>query len=945
MVLISISPPSLPTEVVSLYHTTDPLFDAPILIFHGPSPTTNATLNSSRIQAHVFTPAGFQSYPRLTLSPSSPLHAVVDHLPREKQGDEICRGLAFSLLKYFIEMPQVVKRKLMDHASLGRPGGIAPKMFDEMHAGDIASRLVKMDSPANVIKDIQAALVEKTLSWVDVDLILPESSIGLAKAEGEDSTDNGQVDEDPHLSRYGKYASLIKAFGAPAFLPTSKLRRAPSKPTAISRSRSLLISQKESLRREMCELVDTEERYVSKIYDLVNSVAEEFRQKAQSKPLGSASPSEQAMQRLFPASLNKVLEVNNGFLDAIRIILDETEHEAIEDIRTDADSGSTGSRVGATFRKRDATGAVRFAKVLLEWFPRFAEPYQEYMRASIEFPQILTNFLRDNASSFSQRVHETGEQRLRSMLIEPVQRLPRYTLFIDGIANLLPATHPSLQIFLKARDIITDICSLDYASSGDNSDIVTRLKRIITSWPDYLAPSGRLIAAADFNELSPPYRTNVQAGEEAAGLMLLFNECIIILKKSLGCKMSARGVLAEVDRPTVTAMAGSGPDPVSERLHEGKLAFSNSFDLDHIRFSESHNGSTIWMSCDESPQGQGNSNHTIDVNRVSVTGTQAFWLTGVFEGKASKWTEEVVKARVAGRFTEAERDHDKWGLRSVRHSPESLGLLTAIFELGSGNAVAPPLKPANIKVVVDASTASSAVTMGLHGVEIIASINSLSDDLYSLEVDGLDDYATTDTVTTINFPSVFIKRSKVFGGYSWKWTNCVIVGNLLRMHNQPQNPALTDCIILANRTILKSLSMKAEEVQPQHKSYRPTSPVKMISQFFGGVSLRETGSPTKQRAPLPNLKDVPTMLPPNRAPSRSASQKFFNEEKDVSEVTLRGVNVNNRHQDPLRLLEETFSTYMLALRSRSGNVVGKLLRSRAWADELAVNELYNILRK
>lgn len=778
MVLISVPPPALPTEVVSLYHTTDPLFDAPILIFHGPSPTTNATLNSSRIQAHVFTPAGFQSYPRLTLSPSSPLHAVVDHLPREKQGEEICRGLAFSLLKYFIEMPQVVKRKLMDHASLGRPGGIAPKMFDEMHAGDIASRLVKMDSPVNVIKDIQAALVEKTLSWVDVHLILPEGSVGLAKADEEEYTDNGQVDEDPHLSRYGKYASLIKAFGAPAFLPTSKLRRAPSKPTAISRSRSLLRSQKESLRREMCELVDTEERYVSKIYDLVNSVAEEFRQKAHSRPLGSASPSEQAMQRLFPPSLNKVLEVNTGFLDAIRIILDETENEAIEDIRTDADSG-TSSRLGVTSRKRDATGAVRFAKVLLEWFPKFAEPYQEYMRASTEFPQILTNFLRDNASSFSQRVHETGEQRLRSMLIEPVQRLPRYTLFIDGIANLLPATHPSLQIFLKARDIITDICSLDYASLGDNSDIVTRLKRIITSWPDLLAPSGRLIAAADFNELPPPYRTNIQAGEEAAGLMLLFNERVIILKKPLGCKMSARGVLAEVDRPTVTAMAGSGPDPVSERFHDGKLAFSNSFDLDRIRFSESHNGSTIWMSCDESPQGQGNSNHTIDVNRVSVTGTQAFWLTGAFEGKASKWTEEVVKARVEGRFTEAEREHDKWGLRSVRHSPESLGLLTAIFESGSGNAVDPPLKPANIKVVVDASPVSSAVTMGPHGVEIIASISSLSDDLYSLEVDGLDDYATTDTVTTINFPSVFIKRSKVFlevirgfrlMRYSWQLT-------------------------------------------------------------------------------------------------------------------------------------------------------------------------------
>lgn len=148
-----------------------------------------------------------------------------------------------------------------------------------------------------------------------------------------------------------------------------------------------------------------------------------------------------------------------------------------------------------------------------------------------------------------------------------------------------------------------------------------------------------------------------------------------------------------------------------------------------------------------------------------------------------------------------------------------------------------------------------------------------------------------------------------------------------------------------NRSILKSLPMKVDLVQLQQKSYRPTSPVKMISQFFGGGSLRETGSPTKQRTPLPSLKDVPIMLPPNRTPSRSPSQKIVDDENDTSQVTLRGVDINNRHQDPLRLLEETFSTYMLALRSRSGNVVGKLLRGRAWADELAVNELYNILRK
>lgn len=48
-------------------------------------------------------------------------------------------------------------------------------------------------------------------------------------------------------------------------------------------------------------------------------------------------------------------------------------------------------------------------------------------------------------------------------------------------------------------------------------------------------------------------------------------------------------------------------------------------------------------------------------------------------------------------------------------------------------------------------------------------------------------------------------------------------------------------------------------------------------------------------------------------------------------------------KSPLALLEDTLTAYILALRSRSGNVVGKVLQARTSADELTVNELYNAL--
>lgn len=50
---------------------------------------------------------------------------------------------------------------------------------------------------------------------------------------------------------------------------------------------------------------------------------------------------------------------------------------------------------------------------------------------------------------------------------------------------------------------------------------------------------------------------------------------------------------------------------------------------------------------------------------------------------------------------------------------------------------------------------------------------------------------------------------------------------------------------------------------------------------------------------------------------------------------------NDRPVNPLVRLEETFTGYIAALQSRKGNVVGRVLRSRSNADELAINALYN----
>ncbi len=944
MVLISEPLPALSPDVVGLYSATDPLLsNSPVLVFYGPSITTNATLNSSRIQAHIFTPAGFRSYPRLTISPNSPLYAAVDCLPPEKRGDETSRGLAVSLMKYFSELPEIAKSVLVK-SSKPSAAQAGCKIFEDSHAGSLAGRLTKVDNAASVIEDLQAALTEQSLSWVDVDVILPRGSI--SEIEPLIEADEGQDDgEDPTLVRYGGYSSLMKLLGSPAFIPTSKLRRAPSRPTAVSRSRSFLKHQKESLRREMCEMVDTEERYVNKLHDLVHHVAGDFRQKARTRVSASTSPTEEALQKLFPRELDQILAVNSTFLDAVRAVLEETENEAIEDIQADADIEYTGSRMGKGGRRKDATGAVAFSKVLLNCFPSFEKCYPNYMRASVEFPSILNSFMKDMSSSFSKRVQETGEQRLRSMLIEPVQRLPRYSLFIDNIVNLLPATHPALNPLFQARDIITDICSLDLSSSSEQSQLVNRLRNIISSWPSSLVPRGRLITAADSAELKPPFRVDSSCADASSGVLLLFPDYIVILRRIRGGTMSARGVIAEIDRPSAAMMAASvalspnGQRPIQE------LVFCGSIRLQDVRFTESSGGQLIWMS-----HSYGVSNlaahKTSHKSQETGAGARVFYLHGTYESRASRWIEEVAKARIEGRYTEEEREQAKWGLRSISNRAEGLGLFAAILEEESDLNTQGREDSAIIRVVVDKSKTSKETLVGQYSIEIAVSLTVTGGGNYKLEVDGLNNYGSCDDVTTETFLPVLTKRCKQ--SVRLLMPPCadrVLVGNLLRLQHQSQNPALTASFLSLNRSILNALAVGVGGDQSRFRTLRPPSPVKMLSNLLGGIALRDPGSPTKQRQPPTQLTDTSVMLPPPLMRSKSEDQTVIVEEEVKQKITVIETNGTSGTVHPIKLLEDISATYVIALHARRGNVVARVLRGRSGADELAVNEVYNTLCK
>ncbi|EWG45461.1 hypothetical protein FVEG_15823 [Fusarium verticillioides 7600] len=893
---------ALSSDNVTLYHAADPLLGhLPLLLFHGPSTTANYTLNSSRVQVHVFTPAGFQSFPRITISPNSPFYGVVHHLPREFQGDEVYRALAFALFKYFTELPDGVKTYLKNlYPTRGRRPGSAPTLFSEQHAAEIVKDMVQSDHTADIIETLQDALQTQHISNVDLDFVLPPGAIvPLQAADLEDVPDDEDDILDPTLRQYGGYTPLIKLFGEPVFLPTSRLRRAPSKPTALNRSKSFLKDQKVELRMKLTELVETEERYVGKVRELVKHVAADFRESAQARAPGSLSPSEEELEKLFPSSADGILQVNSAFMEEMRRIIDDTEEEALKDMETPTMS-FMGSKLGRT---RDPSGALQIARLFLEWFPKFTECYQDYIKASQHFPSLLNSFL-DQQSSFKQRVAQAGEQTIRSILIEPVQRLPRYSLLIDQIVGCIPMTHPALQPMLKARDIITNICSMD-DPLPDKPHVANRLRNMVEAWPLNLEPQGRLIAAADFTELAPPFQPLLNQSDRS-GIFLLFSDCVVIIKKMSG-NMTGRELLREIEKPSAAGLlismtnAAGGPAAY-------EFVFTGWHDMADVRFTEAVDGTLFWMTSTSEMRGAHPGEHRIS---KAVT-SRCFLLQEMYEARASKWGEDVVKARVEARFSEKEREDPTWTLRSARMPDSNLGLHAAIFQEGADQLIEGRKEPAPIRVVVDHDRGTKGAPVGHYGVEIVVNVTTNDMKKVSMLTVGLNGRQFQDEVALEDFLPTMSRR----------------VIQLLSTQHSISNMQLTAPLVSYYSKTLHGLLLNTRAEKT--KSFLASSPVKLLSSFWGGssVHISDTASLGSKHKQVPSI---------HRNNSQASVVSSIRGGKDS--VTQE----ETRTENPLVRLEQTFTGYVAALQSRKGLIIGRTLLQRTVVDELSVNELYNRL--
>lgn len=212
----------------------------------------------------------------------------------------------------------------------------------------------------------------------------------------------------------------------------------------------------------------------------------------------------------------------------------------------------------------------------------------------------------------------------------------------------------------QARDVISEICSLQKSDSDERSQTIHRLQGIIPSWPLDLKPKGRLITAVDCYEVLPPY--NNESSESLASILLLFPDCIAILRRPTSTSLLARGILAEVDRPSSMKISTASKKDGIE------LAFAGWCDLQYTRFAEADFGETIWLE------------HIVDLNDNWTKGGEAGYrklvLYNAYERKAAKFTEEVAQARLERRCA-----NEPKGLVGIRRKDTDLAYNSMLSSL------------------------------------------------------------------------------------------------------------------------------------------------------------------------------------------------------------------------------------------------------------------------
>jgi RhoGEF domain len=425
----------------TIYYAEDPPYLPRILIFYWPVHSVGSLASTSRIRTTILSAAGFKSFGAFSIAPSSAYYSAVHRLPDDKQRDDVSRGIAFALCRYFAEVPADVKNAITDE---NLKEGVGLK-WGQTHAAQVTCRMTKVINTDEVVDGLKPFSKDRPPSPVTP--VKPLASIRKTRPS--------------FLPTDGAHgSSRFPQTSTPARRIPSGQRRTPSSSTPGAKripaapGQKLTAERLESLRFKMCEFVDTEDRYISRLQELIELVTQQGRTPKSLSSKFSNSSKQKTVNAMiqFPSLLDQIRDLNLAFLDDVEATLQTTEESAL------AFLDAAGPAIEPSQLAKDPVGVYAFAKVLFNHFPKFLMPYRDYLDLHSLISSNLDQYLKDGNYSV---------QQAPSLLMEPAQRISRYGLYIDAMLPSIPPTSTmAIRTFEKARKIIAEICEMEPAASA-----------------------------------------------------------------------------------------------------------------------------------------------------------------------------------------------------------------------------------------------------------------------------------------------------------------------------------------------------------------------------------------------------------------------------------------------------------------------------------------------
>lgn len=230
--------------------------------------------------------------------------------------------------------------------------------------------------------------------------------------------------------------------------PSSSTSAAPSSSGPSKRERIVL------------ELLSTERSYVTSLETLVECFAKPLTLGTGSNS-GAASLLTPSESRSVFANADHLLHLNSSLLQSLE--------------RELAQSGPSQARVG---------------KILFEFAPFFRvymnyiDRYEDQMRAFTELCQTKQG-LEDLVEQLAQNPKCRG-LALKSHLIMPIQRIPRYKMLLHELAAKTSAEHPDSADIFKAKEKISDVAKQinDSIKQQEHRQVMLDLRAAIGDGPD-----------------------------------------------------------------------------------------------------------------------------------------------------------------------------------------------------------------------------------------------------------------------------------------------------------------------------------------------------------------------------------------------------------------------------------------------------------------------------